>query len=148
VFPWRSSVYLRGRETHWSTIADPERTTYRESEFEGGYVELVRDDFEHWLDAQAKLERGRKRGDAGQPGAPPTYDYDVVKGEAFRLFKKKRGLPERTGEDGWRTRADLERALAEFSLRIYEKEPAKRTLQDFAQRAIDEWTAQKAAKGY
>jgi len=73
-------------------------------------------------------------------GAPPTYDYEPIRGEAFRHFKKY-GLPDRNGQPDWRTQANLERKLAEFCLNVVGKEPAKGTLQRFAARAIADWKA-------
>jgi hypothetical protein len=71
-------------------------------------------------------------------GAPPKYDFDAIRAEAFRLFRAH-GLPDREGDDGWQTRADLERCLAEFCMGIHGKEPAESTLQGFADRAIRDW---------
>jgi hypothetical protein len=78
-------------------------------------------------------------------GAPPKYDYDMVRGEAFRLFRAH-GLPDREGDDGWQTRADLERCLAEFCMAIHGEAPVKSTLQEFAKRAIADWKKAEADK--
>jgi hypothetical protein len=79
------------------------------------------------------------------PGPSPTYDYDLLKEEAFRLFRE-RGLPARnTINKKWRTRADLERALGDFiTNQSGGEEPARSTLQRFAQRTIDDWKQQQA----
>jgi hypothetical protein len=78
-------------------------------------------------------------------GAPPKYDYDMIRGEAFRLFRAH-GLPDREGDDGWQTRADLERCLAEFCKTIHGEEPVKSTLQELAKRAIADWKKAEADK--
>jgi hypothetical protein len=78
-------------------------------------------------------------------GAPPKYDYDMTRGEAFRLFRAH-GLPDRDGDEGWQTRADLERCLAEFCAQIHGNEPTKSTLQGFAKRAIADWEKAEADK--
>jgi hypothetical protein len=82
-------------------------------------------------------------GDKG--GAPPKYDYDMIRGEAFRLFRAH-GVPDREGDDGWQTRADLERCLAEFCMAIHGQAPVKSTLQELAKRAIADWKKAEADK--
>jgi hypothetical protein len=78
-------------------------------------------------------------------GAPPIYHYDQIKGEAFRQFKQ-RGLPSRDGDKGWQTRTDLEKVIEDFCDTLYERRPAKSTLQGYAKRAIKDWQADKSAK--
>jgi hypothetical protein len=46
-------------------------------------------------------------------GAPPKADWDAVD-EAIRQEVETRGLPERDGEKGWKTQADVERFVFEF----------------------------------
>jgi hypothetical protein len=76
-------------------------------------------------------------------GKPPKYDYDQIRGQAFRLFKGH-GIPSRNGEKGWQTRADLERKLAEFCNHVFGEEPAKSTLQGYAKKALADWAEHRA----
>jgi hypothetical protein len=80
-------------------------------------------------------------------GAPAKYDYDQIRAHAFRAFKEK-GLPDPGGDDqSWRTRADLEREIADLCRRRFDDEPAKSTLQGYARRCIDDWARREADKG-
>ena len=74
------------------------------------------------------------------PGAPPIYDHDQIRGEAFRQFKQ-RGLPSRDGDKGWQTRADLEKLIEDFCDSLYGRRPVKSTLQRLAKRALSDWQA-------
>jgi hypothetical protein len=79
-------------------------------------------------------------------GAPPTYDYPAILAHAFRLIRSK-GIPDLDNDDGWRIMSDLEGELAEYIRNTHDgKEPAKSTLQDYAQPAIDVWNAAQADK--
>ncbi|MET4297066.1 hypothetical protein ABIB06_007841 [Bradyrhizobium sp. LB8.2] len=74
------------------------------------------------------------------PGRQPFYDQDQINGEVRRAIKSK-GLPERGGETGWQSRADVERLVRDFCYRTTGKEPARSTLQILAKEAL------AAAKG-
>jgi len=69
------------------------------------------------------------------PGRKPLFDQDQINGEVRRAIKIK-GFPERGGEVGWQSRADLERLIGGYCLRTTGKEPARSTLQTLAERAL------------
>jgi hypothetical protein len=110
---------------------------------------ISKDDLVDWLNRNVKPQRrkpdrGKKEtSEPGPVGRPETYDYDEIKGHCFRLFKQKKGIPDRKGDEGWRTQADLAREIGLFCQRLYGQEPADSRLKIFANRAIKDWKAYK-----
>jgi hypothetical protein len=85
-------------------------------------------------------ERMKRSAGGSKRGAVPVYDRDKLKGRAFRLFKEHGGPPSVDGERGWRSRSDLERALADYCVEVIERDPpAKSTLQEIAKWCLEEW---------
>lgn len=69
------------------------------------------------------------------PGRQPLYDQDQINGEVRRAIKTK-GFPERGGEVGWQSHADVERLIQGFCRRMFGKEPVRSTLQNLADKAL------------
>ncbi len=77
-------------------------------------------------------------------GRAPTYDYDKIRGEVFRLLKRK-GEPDLANDEGWRTLADLKRALEPFCEKVFGSIPARSTLDSYVNRALTQWRARALA---
>lgn len=69
-------------------------------------------------------------------GRPPLYDQDQINGAVLRKVKQMGGLPDRNGEPGWQSNADIERLIETFLNSIQNKIPARSTLQGLAKKAI------------
>ena len=68
-------------------------------------------------------------------GRSPTFDQDQING-AVRRAIKARGFPDRTGDSGWQSRADVERLIRDYCRKLTGKEPARSTLQTQAKKAL------------
>jgi hypothetical protein len=68
-------------------------------------------------------------------GRPSTYDPDQINGQVLRAIKAK-GLPDRKGEPGWQTMADVERLVRDYCVKTVREEPVRSTLQVLAKNAL------------
>ena len=83
-------------------------------------------------------------GPYGRPGHAPDYDYEKIRGKAFRLFNSK-GVPDLANDKGWRTRADLKHELEQYCASVFGRRPARSTMDGFVDRVIQDWNSRKQA---
>ena len=95
------------------------------------WVYVVREDL-----PAPKLQKPAGRG----RGAPRKYDWPEIKRFTFEQLEKCGDFAEEDQEDGWKTNADLYRAIEE---RFGEKCPELTTLKENVPGFVDEWRALK-----
>jgi hypothetical protein len=96
--------------------------------------------------AVAVVSRRTKQGaDGAKRGPVRVYDWDRVRAAGFRILRKRGGPPSEDGDPGWRSRSDFEKELADSCVSIFDRQPAKSTLQGMATKCLQAWAEREKA---
>jgi hypothetical protein len=90
---------------------------------------------------------GARKSRPGRKPGTTDYDWDEGKLFAFKKFNENGDFADPTNRvDGWKTQADLERAVIEHMARVTDKQPAGSTTREKVALWLAEWRSQQMSE--